>query len=221
MSILQYLLAIIAALITLIIMMCWPIKINRWPVFNRFSSRLKHPHKRALLLINESKKCLRHLHKQLKLSPKTPELAADIVHKMQRLLPIESVLSKEQARLYSIVQSIRESFFKARVYKHTTGKQRAAGIPAYRLNILIHIHSRLDKLNLQARELKTQTDTLLHLAEKYKTAGHYTKLSRCLKTAEKMQQQNIKLLKAIHNTEKDLVVISKKFCPPRRINIQG
>lgn len=217
MSIYAYILAIIALLLILTGLAIYAVRAIKWPIFNQFLGRLKNPRKRALLVVNESKKCLRHLHKQLQKSHKTPELAEEIVKKMKHLLPVEAILIREQSRLYDLVQNIRRGFYNTdHAYRHSQKfsndkKKNAANLVSVKFNTLIRIHSKLDKLNYEAKEQQSQIDTLLHLAEKYKTAQHYTRLASCLKTAEKVQQQNIKLLKAIHNAEKDLVVISKNL----------
>jgi predicted site-specific integrase-resolvase len=222
MSINVYLWGIIVLLVILAVVVRYLLNFMHWSVFGLLS-RLKNPHKREAVVFYESKKCLRYLHKQIKHSRKSPELAEDIFMKMQQLLPIEGVLIKERTRLYNLLQHIRTGFFNASRYNRISQgnprmvRQNISNTLTARFNTLINIHSKLDELDNRAKSLKAQIDTLLHLAEKYKTAQHYTKLAGCLKTAEKMQEQNIKLLKAIHNTERDLIVISKKLRQPAGI----
>lgn len=212
MSIQIYLLIIIVLLLAAMGLVRYTFRTVEWLPCLHFSSRLKSPQKRAILHMHETKNCLRHLHKQFMYSHKTPQLADEIVWKLRRLLPLENILLKEQTRLYSKLKDIKASVIpKSHRYGHHAGYHRHHHTPSISTDKLIKIHHRIDGLEHEAKELQNQISTLLHLAEKFKTAQHYSKLAGCLKTAEKMQQENIKLLKKIHNTEKDLIVVSKKL----------
>ena len=218
MSLQMYILAILVLLLILSALLHHTFRLIHWFPATRFISHLKSPTKRALLLVQESKKCLRYLNKEFNQTVKNhPENAEAIANKMKELLPIDTVYSGERQRVNQRVRKFQKALFndaqenKGPQSRSHISRKKNVKNQTTRFNIMIQIHSMQDNLDCKAGKLKAQINTLLKLARKYSAAGHYSKLKNCLKIAEKLQQRNIRLIKDVHKVERKLVGILRKI----------
>lgn len=176
----------------------------------------KHRHRHDRILCRQAKKCLHFLHKEAKLLNKSPENAENILQRLQSLLLPSSTFKKQREHLHCLAQHIRKGhqicWEKNQPLLHNTScRQKITSNMATDLNQLISINAHLERLDLAAAEQEMRTEYLIQLARNYAAAHHSTKLLACINAAKKIQRFKRKLLKSIHRTEKQLLIIDRRI----------
>ena len=77
--------------------------------------------------------------------------------------------------------------------------------------MLAAIKNRLYRLDKAADEQERKIECLLQLARNFAAVRHTRQFRTCIKVAKEFQNSNIRLLKAIHRTEKKLSAVAGNF----------
>ncbi|MHC4103342.1 MAG: hypothetical protein ACYSR9_00270 [Planctomycetota bacterium] len=145
-----------------------------------------------------------------------PEETTDILQQLRRILPAEGWLTQRMAQLRARAHRIRNGHI-ARLKETrnvfsklpTSVKKKAAAELAIRYNQIIGIDTRLKRLDKAVAEYEKRIRDLTYQARQYAANHNYQKLHGCLKSAEKLQNHNSRLLKIIIHTEGKLTRITK------------
>lgn len=166
---------------------------------------------------------LRQLRKKADSLHEQPDLAADIVAQIKRMLPAEGWLTQRMAQLRAKAHQVRRGHVARleetkEVFRElpTSAKKRAAGQLAARYRQLVGIDQRLERLDRAVAVNEKNIRELSVAAESYATAYEYRKLTDALKQAEKLQRHNSRLFKIIDRTEKKLTVIAQEVAKQAR-----
>lgn len=149
--------------------------------------------------------------------PQRPERTADVLVQLKRILPAEGWLTDRMARLRAKAHQIRnghiakleETQFVFSRLPASTKKQAAAELMAG-YNQLSGIDSRLERLDKAVTEIELRIRNLTAAAQRYARRGEHKKLYETLKTAERLQYHNSKLIRTIERTEASLSAVAKK-----------
>lgn len=178
-----------------------------------FLSDDKDRYRRDRILLHHTKKCLHYLYKESKSLRNTPELAEDILERMKILLPQKAILAEQREHLHKIAMLIHK--------KHVAYYTKQSSSPAKghktisaltnRFNMLASIKNRLHLLDKAAQEQERKVECLLQLARNFAAVRHTKRFRACIKVAKEFQNSNIRLLKAVHRTERKLSAVAGNF----------
>ncbi|MHC4680107.1 MAG: hypothetical protein ACYTEK_15580 [Planctomycetota bacterium] len=169
----------------------------------RLSNRLRDQFRR---LRHESRDLVEH-----------PEQTGQILLQLRRTLPAEGFLTEKMAQLRTKAHQIRNGHIArleetAKVFAKlpTSTKKKAAAQLVSRYKQIAGIDTRLERLDGSVAEIERRIRDLTQKAQQYATRHDYRKLDETLKTADKLQQHNSRLIKTIERTEERLSAIAKK-----------
>jgi hypothetical protein len=149
--------------------------------------------------------------------PQRPERTAEVLVQLKRILPAEGWLTDRMARLRAKAHQIRnghiakleETQFVFSRLPASAKKQAAAELMAG-YNQLSGIDSRLERLDKAVTEIELRIRNLTAAAQRYARRGEHKKLYETLKSAERLQYHNSKLIRTIERTEASLSAVAKK-----------
>ena len=152
-----------------------------------------------------------------------PEEATDVLHQLRRIMPAEGWLTEKMAQLRAKAHRIRSGHI-ARLEETrnvfsklpTTVKKKAAAELSARYSQIIGIDARIERLDKAVAEYEIRIRDLTSQAQRYAANQDYQKLNGCLKTAQKLQLHNSRLLKIIQRTEGKLSAIAKEVAKQTR-----
>lgn len=186
-----------------------------WLLYSHPLAYRRHRYRHDRILCHQTKTCLHYLYKEARLLNRSPKSAENILRRLQSLLLPSSIFKKQRRRLHCLVQHIRKGhqiyWQNKSLLRNTARRQRNISNMTTDLNQLIDINGRLEQLDLAAAEQEIRTEYLIQLARNYTAAHHYTKLLACINAARKIQYFKRKLLRGIHRTENQLLVIDRKI----------
>jgi hypothetical protein len=167
-----------------------------------------------------SKRLTRGLHKarhEAKELEEHPEETGDVLRQIKRMLPAEGWLTQRMAQLRAKAHRIRNGHIaRLEETRHVFSKlpasvkKKAAADLADRYNQIVGIDTRLERLDKAVAQTEQRIRALTYQAQQYAAKHDYQQLHATLKTAEKLQHHNSRLLKAIQRTESKLSAIAKK-----------
>jgi endonuclease III len=141
-----------------------------------------------------------------------PEETGKILQQLKRMLPAEGWLTQRMAQLRAKAHRIRNGHIaRLEETRHlfaklpTSAKKTASAELASRYRKIVGIDTRLERLENAVTAYEKRIRDLTAQAKSYAANYNYQKLHDCLKTAEKLQKHNTKLLKIIVRTEAKLI----------------
>lgn len=146
-----------------------------------------------------------------------PEEAVEILGQLKRILPAEGWLTQQMAQLrakahrirnghIARLQETRDAFAKLPA---STRKQAAARL-ADRYRQVIGIDTRLERLDKAVAATERRIRALTAQAQRYAAQRDQPRLQDTLKTAERLQRHNSRLVKIIKHTEGRLSALVKE-----------
>ena len=146
-----------------------------------------------------------------------PEEAVEILGQLKRILPAEGWLTQQMAQLRAKAHGIRNGHL-ARLQETrdafaklpASARKQAAANLADRYNQVIGIDNRLERLDNAVAETERRIRDLTARAQQYAAQGDQPRLQDTLKTAERLQRHNSRLVKIIKHTEAKLSALVRE-----------
>jgi hypothetical protein len=162
-------------------------------------------------LSNRLTKQMKDLRRKTEDLDEHPEQAKDVLTQLRRILPAEGWLTQRMAQLRAKAHRIRNGHIARLQETHhavanlpTSTKKKLSAELADRYRHIIGIDTRLQRLDRAVTENERRIYQLTREAQKYTAQSNPQKLRDALKTAEKLQHHNSRLLKIIVRTEAKL-----------------
>ena len=151
---------------------------------------------------------LRRVRREAATLDEHPEESVEILGQLKRILPAEGWLTQQMAQLRAKAHRIRNGHL-ARLQETrdafarlpASAKKQAAANLAGRYNQVIGIDTRLERLDKAVAETERRIRDLTAQAQQYAAQRDQRRLQDTLKTAEKLQHHNSRLVKIIKRTE--------------------
>jgi len=160
---------------------------------------------------------LRRVRREAAVLNEHPEEAVEILGQLKRILPAEGWLTGQMAQLRAQAHRIRNGHI-ARLQETrdafaqlpASAKKQAAANLADRYHQLIGIDTRLERLDQAVAETERRIHALTAQAQQYAAQRDQPRLQDTLKTAEKLQRHNSRLVKIIKHTEAKLAALVRE-----------
>jgi hypothetical protein len=205
---------IILAVFIFIVLLIWSRQSHYWLLGGNFlSDDKKIRYRQNRFIFHHTRKCLHYLHKESKSLKNNPELAEDILRRLNLLLPSKTILAEQRTCLHSIILLLHKKHMEYYVRQSSFSLKKNKKIPALTnsFNLLAAARNHLKKLDRKAEGQEKKIECLLRLAQNFAAARRTKQFRACIKVAKKFQETNIRLLKDINRTEKRLSVIDSNF----------
>jgi hypothetical protein len=205
---------IILAVFIFTVLLIWSRRSHYWLLGGNFlSDDKKIRYRQDKILSYHTRKCLHYLHKESRSLKNNPELAEDILRRLNLLLPSKAILAGQRACLHDILLLLHKkhlAYYTRQSLPPIKGHEKIRALTSS-FNLLAAAKNHLKQLDRKAEEQEKKIECLLQLAQNFAAARRTKQFRACIKVAKKFQDSNIRLLKNIHRTEKRLSVIDSNF----------
>jgi hypothetical protein len=172
---------------------------------------------------NQLSKKIKNLRKTADTLSEHPQQSVNVLPQLKRMLPAEGYLTERMAQLRAKAHQIRNGHI-ARLEETrqvftslpTSVKKKASAELAAGYKQIIGIDTRLERLDRAVAENERRIIDLTRSAQQYASRYDHRQLTGCLKTAERLQHHNSKLVKLIEHTESKLSAVAKNVARESR-----
>jgi hypothetical protein len=158
----------------------------------------------------QTKKCLQQLYRESKKLRENPELAEDMLRRLNLLLPSKPILGEQRTSIHNKIYNLHNKCTKDCTLNYTHPKvHRSNSFKISCLNRITLANNHAKKIDKIAEEQEKKLEYLLQLAQNFAAAHRVNQFRTCIKAAKKFHKKNMSLLQDIRKTEEKLFVIQK------------
>lgn len=178
--------------------------------FLSHDNKIKYQHDRFIFY--HTKKCLQHLYRESKKLKENPELAEDMLRRLNLLLPSKPILGEQRASIHNTIYHLHNKCTKYYClnFEHSN-LHRTKSSKIIRLHLISIANNHIRKIDRTAEEQEKKLEYLLQLAQNFAAAHRANQFRTCIKAAKKFHKKNMKLLQDIRRIEERLSVFKKKY----------